>query len=273
MLAARVVEESEPHRHRLSSGPALQGRRKPSEALLSSALLSSRPKKLVLEISERTDKLLVELNVILIQRIARGYICRRALKIDRLVGVIKEQLGASFAMTILEEVVLLNAFEIATNERAARVSEKEISESLDKELTSIYENLLREQLPLEIKEVVHLSVQENVQDFIQKRKEKHEIANPLLRLIHDLTEEALLGMTRAVVAEVVNEWVDDHLMTMRCSVAFDTILHELVEQTVADNFMALSEDVEVELAAESTLHESVDELIADFVDVILGTRR
>merc|ERR1719197_1583656 len=44
-------------------------------ALLTSALFSSRPKKLIGEINQKTQQLLKDLAVILIQRIARGYIC------------------------------------------------------------------------------------------------------------------------------------------------------------------------------------------------------
>ena len=87
-----------------------------SNALLSSALLSSRPKKLVGEISLKTQQLLNELSVILIQRIARGYICRRTMKINRLVSIIKDQLGSSFAASVLEEVILQKAFEIANSQ-------------------------------------------------------------------------------------------------------------------------------------------------------------
>ena len=185
MIAARVVEKATPHSHRLSSGPG--GR--PSEALLSSALLSTRPRKLLTEISKKTDDLLTELKVILIQRIARGYICRRVLKIDRLVGAIKSQLGISFAETILEEMVLTNAMAIAANELKKTLSEKEVSnklvskfpffsslphtfeqvsDSLNKESQIVYEGILRERLPVELRYVVEFAVQENVQDFIQE---------------------------------------------------------------------------------------------------------
>ena len=85
-------------------------------ALLTSALFSSRPKKLIGEINQKTQQLLKELAVILIQRIARGYICRRSLKITRLVSIIKDQLGSSFAIGIIEETVLKNTMEIATSQ-------------------------------------------------------------------------------------------------------------------------------------------------------------
>lgn len=265
MIAARVVEKATPHSHRLSSGPG--GR--PSEALLSSALLSTRPRKLLTEISKKTDDLLTELKVILIQRIARGYICRRVLKIDQLVGAIKSQLGISFAETILEEMVLTNAMAIAANELKKTLSEKEVSDSLNKESQIVYEGILRERLPVELRYVVEFAVQENVQDFIQERKKQQKVSNPLLRLIYDLMEEALHENMVDLVTEVVNERVDDHLMTMRCRVAFHTILFELIEQVISENFEELYADVEIEIAGLSIVAETTDEMIQDFVGVIV----
>ena len=74
----------------------------------------------------------------MIQRIARGYICRRVLKIDRLVGAIKSQLGISFAETILEEMVLTNAMAIAANELMETLSEKEVSNKLASKFPFFY---------------------------------------------------------------------------------------------------------------------------------------
>ena len=102
----REIRTSSQREHNLSN----------SNALLTSALFSSRPKKLIGEINQKTQQLLKELAVILIQRIARGYICRRSLKITRLVSIIKDQLGSSFAIGIIEETVLKNTMEIATSQ-------------------------------------------------------------------------------------------------------------------------------------------------------------
>ena len=98
-----------------------------SNAILSAALLSSGPKKLVGEISLKTKQLLRELAVISIQRVARGYICRRTLKISRLVSIIKDQMSSSFTVGIVEEVVLQHAFEIATAQVQDTETAREVS--------------------------------------------------------------------------------------------------------------------------------------------------
>lgn len=109
-----------------------------SNALLSSALLSNRPKKLVGEISSKTQQLLKELATILIQRVARGYICRRSLKIGRLVSIIKDQLSSSYALVITEEVILQHAFEIATAEIEFTEAVREVKMNFESFMNVIY---------------------------------------------------------------------------------------------------------------------------------------
>lgn len=140
--------------------------------------------------------------------------------------------------------------------------------ALDKESISIFEKLLREQLPTELKLVVQLAVQEKVQDFFEERK-KVEVQNPLLRIIHDLTEEALNENLRELVVGVITDQVDDHLMNMRCRVAFDVICSELVHETVNNDFEEVYNDIEIELTRESILNECINELIGEFVNVIV----
>ena len=123
-------------------------------------------------------------------------------------------------------------------------------------------------MPIEVDAVVHLAIDENVQQFLESKKKK-EVQNPLLRIIHDLLDDAVLDSTKEIVEEVITEKVDDHLMSMRCRVAFHSLLGEIIDGIIHDDFTEMYQDVDVDVTRESILNECIDEIIGSFVNDIV----
>ena len=135
----------------------------------------------------------------------------------------------------------------------------------------MYDQLIKSQLPIEVRAVVELTVEECVQMFMDaKKKNENEIQNPLLRLIHDLIDEVSGEECKDIVEEVITEKVDDHLMGMRCRIAHDALLDEIMATFVNNNFEDMYVDVEVDVTRENLLHECIDEIIDSFVHDIVN---
>jgi hypothetical protein len=239
-----------------------------SNSLLTSALLSQGPRKLLSEVSAKTNQLVRELSAIVMQRYARGFLTRKAMKIRRLIAIIREQLSLSFAVTLVDEVVLANAQVVARQLIDESVERQAVDMGFLASVNNEFAKLLDEFIPREVKLCVEQAVREEVEAYMDQKRKK-EIQNPLLKLINDLIDESIVEGSRKVVVETINETVDEHLLQMRCRIAFDYIVAEIIDNDLVESFDSLRVDVAEEIVCDDILFETTDVIIQKEVDVFL----
>ena len=126
------------------------------------------------------------------------------------------------------------------------------------EVDRVFTGLLQEMIPQEVRLCVEEAVREQVQAYMDQKK-KQEAQNPLLRLIHDIIDEGVRDGCRGIVVETINEEVDEHLLQMRCRVAFDSLVSDILIDYMAESFDTLVLEVAEELVCDDLLYEVADE--------------
>ena len=85
--------------------------------------------------------------------------------------------------SILEEIILSNVFKISTFFFDETVERLEAKKALDKLAEQIFQNILFENLPNELRTVVNIAISDNVQDFFRKKRLAEE-QNPQIILLN-----------------------------------------------------------------------------------------
>lgn len=257
----------------VSDAPAIRTHRPLfSNSLLTSALLSKGPRKLLSEVSAKTNELMRELSAVVVQRYVRGFLTRKAMKIRRLIGIIREQLSLSFAVTLIDEVVLANAQVVARQFIDDTAEQQAVDKDFLLSVNNEFAKLFEEFIPREVKLCVEQAVREEVEAYMDQKKKK-EAQNPLLKLINHLIEESVVDGSRRVVVETINEAVDEHLLQVRCRIAFDCIVEEIVDKDLMESFDSLCVDVAEEIVCDDILFEVTDGIIHKEVNIFLESMR
>ena len=89
----------------------------------------------------------------------------------------------------------------------------------------------------------------------------------------DVTEETVQEGARRAAVEAVNEIVDDHLLQMRCRVAFDALITEIASETASEDFPTLLQEVSDEVTRDALMHEVVDSIVHEDVAALLEDLR
>lgn len=257
----------------VSDAPAIRTHRPLfSNSLLTSALLSKGPRKLLSEVSAKTNELMRELSAVVVQRYVRGFLTRKAMKIRRLIGIIREQLSLSFAVTLIDEVVLANAQVVARQFIDDTAEQQAVDKDFLLSVNNEFAKLFEEFIPREVKLCVEQAVREEVEAYMDQKRKK-EAQNPLLKLINHLIEESVVDGSRRVVVETINEAVDEHLLQVRCRIAFDCIVEEIVDKDLMESFDSLCVDVAEEIVCDDILFEVTDGIIHKEVNIFLESMR
>ena len=80
--------------------------------------------------------------------------------------------------------------------------------------------------------------------------------------------ESIRDNTYDLVEEVINERVDDHLMSMRCRIALETMIDDIILSFINDDYKSMYEDIEIDITGKCLLYECIDDIIDSFVNDI-----
>ena len=89
----------------------------------------------------------------------------------------------TFLDLVLEEIILSNVFKISTFFFDETVERLEAKKALDKLAEQIFQNILFENLPNELRTVANIAISDNVQDFFRKKRLAEE-QNPQIILLN-----------------------------------------------------------------------------------------
>jgi len=158
----------------------------------------------------------------------------------------------------VDEVVLLNA-QVAARSVLDDTTERQAKDqAFTAEVDRVFTGLLQGMIPQEVRLCVEEAVREQVQAYMDQKK-KQEAQNPLLKLIHDLIDEGVRDGCRGIVVETINEEVDEHLLQMRCRVAFESLVSDILIDYMGESFDTLVLEVAEEMVCDDLLYEVADE--------------
>lgn len=160
----------------------------------------------------------------------------------------------SFCAGVLEEVILAQAFNIASQLLEENMHKANIAQAVSETSLYMYNTLLKELVPIECQKIVEDAISENVREFLDKRR-KAETQNPIVQLVNDILEECFFENTQKAVELAITEAVDEHLFQMKCYVVLDNLIADFIRE----DFPQAIDAVDLETAVDKLISEVVNE--------------